>query len=171
MVGVYFQFIEIIQDCLIFSINSTKLSQPSRQTWKHVNRALDWKLHLKTLFRQSQGKEKTVWKTGNVLTWQALPSSVLCVPATTLSGKFMTLFLRNSSGASSDATTSVMTTQTQLNYCLVRKSTRNVQFSRENKFVTLSDPENRWHTVLVRKNRELSSNNFLGCIMKYAATV
>ena len=35
------------------------------------------------------------------------PSSVLCVPATTLSGRFMTLFFRNSSGASNDTTTSV----------------------------------------------------------------
>ena len=35
-----------------------------------------------------------------------VPSSVLCVPATTLSGRFITRFLRNSSVASIDTTTS-----------------------------------------------------------------
>ena len=60
------------------------------------------------------------------------PSSVLCVPATTLSGKFITLVFKNSSGASSETTTSVMTKKKE-NFVQL-ETTNRVKFSKETIF-------------------------------------
>ena len=91
--------------------SANRLIKPG-DVWRITWQGLDRKLHFKTL--PHPGGKKNSLKAGSALTWQVLPSSVLWVPATTLSGKFITLFFRNSSVASSDATTSVTTGQTQL---------------------------------------------------------
>ena len=52
-------------------------------------------------------KHECLWECVCVCAHVCVPSSVLCVPATILSGRFITLVLRKSSEASSEITTSV----------------------------------------------------------------